>query len=210
MPKPRNTRARKVISKLNQIRHQQARKIDILCNDMVAAHTDFVTQLRDLHFGLNFYQDLIGVTDLFELYLLVGTSLRRTISRLNLAVYLKETDKFESHSLDESCRDAIDSARLETCFTPEIREKICRSNTVFDFHDLIIPSEQDAELFNKISGALIPLGKLADSIGFFFAYKYDCAPLTVQEIRRLTAISPGLVRAVRAALEAGHLANSES
>lgn len=201
MPSPRNTRARRLIGKLNKIRHQQAKKIDILCNDMVSIHSDFVAQLREMEFGVQVYHDLIGQSDYFELMCQVVKSLQKSIGSLNIAIRLWESDRFETHGLCESCRDLVDASAVEGWFTPEVCQKIRKSHAVQDLQTITEPSEPTAELWNKVAGAAIPLGKNAKSIGFLLAYRYDAGPLSNQEVKRLSSVTPGLSQAIRSAME---------
>ncbi|MHC4215473.1 MAG: hypothetical protein ACYSWP_19095, partial [Planctomycetota bacterium] len=63
MSKQQNKRALLAIRKLKRARDEQAGKIDILCNDIVSAHGDFVRQLDNLGFGVKFYESLLGESD---------------------------------------------------------------------------------------------------------------------------------------------------
>ena len=52
MNETRNKRVRSLVRKLNKVRKDQTKQIDILCNDMVSAHGDFVKQLKELTFAV--------------------------------------------------------------------------------------------------------------------------------------------------------------
>ena len=65
--KQRHKRLRLLIKKLNKKRKKQAKKIDILCNDFIAAQKDFIKSLKTISFIANFYESIIGITDLNSL-----------------------------------------------------------------------------------------------------------------------------------------------
>jgi signal transduction histidine kinase len=48
-----NNRDNRAIQKLNQLRDKQDKQIDILCNDMVGAHKEFIKQLQTLTYARN-------------------------------------------------------------------------------------------------------------------------------------------------------------
>ena len=47
----RHKRLRLLVKQLNRRRKQQARKIDILCHDLIAAHRQFMRKLNDVGFA---------------------------------------------------------------------------------------------------------------------------------------------------------------
>ena len=62
--KQRKKRLRLLIGKLNKERKKQAKKIDILCNDLIAAQRDFIKRLSTISFTADFCESIIGVSDL--------------------------------------------------------------------------------------------------------------------------------------------------
>ena len=56
-----------MIKKLNKDRKKQNQKIDILCNDIIGAQRNFSKRLGIINFVANFYDSIIGATDLNEL-----------------------------------------------------------------------------------------------------------------------------------------------
>ena len=65
--KLRHKRLRSLITKLNRQRKKQARQIDILCNDFISAQRNFIKNLKTTSFMANFYESIIGATDLNDL-----------------------------------------------------------------------------------------------------------------------------------------------
>jgi fructose-1,6-bisphosphatase len=54
----RNIKLRQVIRKLNNVKRSQKKQIDILCNDILKAHTDFISHLKNFQFAADFYENI--------------------------------------------------------------------------------------------------------------------------------------------------------
>ena len=59
----RNTKLRLLFKKLNKERKRQAEKIDILCNDLIAAHRVFIKKLDAVGTTAQFYKSILGSRD---------------------------------------------------------------------------------------------------------------------------------------------------
>jgi hypothetical protein len=57
---------------------------------------------------------------------------------------------------------------------------------------------------NGISAATIPLGQAGTSFGFILVYRSSQRELTTEEIGLISAVSPGLSRAILACRQAQH------
>jgi len=77
--KQRYRRLRLLISKLNKERRKQAQKIDILCNDFISAHRDFIKRLNTINFTANFYEAIVGTTGLSGLLYAAGKLIKDEI-----------------------------------------------------------------------------------------------------------------------------------
>ena len=206
MDKQRYKKARLLIRKLNKLRHEQAGKIDILCNDLVSAHTDFVSQLGNLTFGMNFYESLLGPNDLAGLLNTTAQLIKGCLPNANLAVFLADCNGFQLHLADGDNPIDIDATRLESYFTPEVTENICRSNKVCSLDDMFEMGliGNLAELA-KISAAAVPLGRSGTALGFILVYRSSENKLTADELKKIVAITPGLCRAIKACHSSHHL-----
>ncbi|MEN6308625.1 MAG: hypothetical protein ABFD91_12810, partial [Anaerohalosphaeraceae bacterium] len=60
----RNERALRVIRLLRGREQRQHKKIDILCRDIVGAHSEFIEKIATLSFVLRFQESLLGISDL--------------------------------------------------------------------------------------------------------------------------------------------------
>ncbi len=86
--KQRHRRLRLLIGKLNKERKRQAQKIDILCNDFISAHRDFIKRLNTINFTANFYEAIVGTTDLSGLLYTAGKLIKDEIPDSSVAFFL--------------------------------------------------------------------------------------------------------------------------
>jgi len=86
--KQRHRRLRLLIRKLNKERKKQAQKIDILCNDFISAQRDFIKRLNTINFTANFYEAIVGITDLSSLLYVAGKLIEDEIPDSNVAFFL--------------------------------------------------------------------------------------------------------------------------
>ena len=201
MDKQRNKKARLLIRRLNKLRHEQASKIDILCNDIVSAHTEFVRQLGNLTFGMNFYESLLGPNDLPGLLNTAAELIRVCVANANVAVFLADlADRsgFQLHLADADEPVDIDAAGLESYFTSEVTDNIRRSNKVCSLDDMFEMGliGNPGELA-KISAAAVPLGRSGGALGFILVYRSSEKKLTADELEKIVGITPGLCRAIK-------------
>jgi len=198
LDKQRNKKARLLIRRLNKLRHEQASKIDILCNDIVSAHTDFVRQLGNLTFGMNFYESLLGPNDLPGLLNTAAELIRVCVANANVAVFLADRNGFQLHLADADEPVDIDAAGLESYFNSEVADNICRSNKVCSLDDMFEMGliGNPGELA-KISAAAVPLGRSGGALGFILVYRSSENKLTADELEKIVGITPGLCRAIK-------------
>ena len=79
----RHRRLRLLVKKLNRERKRQAKKIDILCNDLIAAQRDFIRRLNTISFTANFYKSIVGASDLARLLNTAGRYVKEEIADVN-------------------------------------------------------------------------------------------------------------------------------
>jgi len=196
--KQRHKRLRLLIAKLNKERKKQAKKIDILCNDFIAAQRDFIKKLNTISFTANFYESIIGTTDLGSLILTAGKLIKDEIGDSNVAFFLRQADGFELHLFKSDQPIALEEQRLENCFTAELVDNICKSNKLCTLDEMLAMGLQGNPIYlNKISAVTIPLGRLSSSPGFILIYRPSANKLTTEELNNITAITCGLSRAIQ-------------
>ena len=195
--KERYKRLRLLISKLNKERKNQAKKIDILCNDLIAAQRDFIRRLDTVSFTANFYESIVGVNDLNNLLDTAGKLIKEEISDTNVAFFLRQQESFELHMFENDQPITLGKQRLENCFTSELVDNICKSNKICTLNDMFAMGlEGNLVSLNKISAVTVPLGRLGLSLGFILIYRSSQNKLTADELNNITAVTFGLCRAV--------------
>jgi len=193
----RRKRIRHLVGRLNKERRQQAKKIDILCNDMVSAQKDFVNQIQSLMFSVNFYEGLIGQRSQSVLLDTAAVFIRENVRNTNVAIFLLESNGFALHIVDENKPIEIDAARFESCFSSELVSDISRANHICRLGDMFEmglvgnPSE-----LGRLSVAAIPLNRFCQPIGFILLYRNSEDDFTNEELEMVTGIKDGLCSAI--------------
>jgi hypothetical protein len=111
--KRRHKRLRLLISELNKERKKQAKKIDILCNDFIAAQREFIKRLDTIGFAANFYEAIVGTGDLNTLILTSSNLIKNKIPDSSIAFFLRQQDGFELHMNESSQPITLEKQHLE-------------------------------------------------------------------------------------------------
>ena len=204
--KQRYKRLRLLISKLNKERKKQVKKIDILCNDLIAAQRDFIKRLNTISFTANFYETIVGTTELSNLILIASKLIKDATADANVTFFLRQSENFELHMSESAQPILLEKQRLENCFTPEVVENICKSNKICTLDDMFaLGLGGNLTCLNKISAATIPLSQPGPSLGFILIYRSAQNKLTPDELNNIGAIAPGLSRAIASCQALCHL-----
>ena len=195
--KQRQKRLRLLIKKLNKERKTQAKKIDILCNDLIAAQREFIKRLDTICFTANFFEAIIGTTDLSGLLVTADKLIKDEIPDANIAFFLRQADSFALHMFESNKPITLGKQHLENCFTPELVDNICKSNKLCALDDMFAMGLQGNLIeLNKISAVTVPLSRLGSSLGFILIYRSSANRLTADELNNISAVSCGLSRAI--------------
>jgi hypothetical protein len=209
----RHRRLRLLVKKLNRERKKQARKIDILCNDLIGAQRSFIKRLSTISFVANFCESIIGATDLKSLLYTAVRIIQSETDNAGALFVLKSDDHpsvpggadFELHAFESSHSATFESGfpfdaareELAECFSPELMDGICKSNKVCTLDDMFAMGLQGNLVgLSKISAVTIPLGLSGSSMGFMLLYRLSQKGLTAEEIERISAVTYGLSRAI--------------
>lgn len=196
MDHKRYERLRVLIHKVNKQRKKQAQKIDILCNDLIAAQKDFIKRLDTISFTANFYGSIVGTGDLNELLYTTGKLIQEEIADSNVAFFLRQTEGFKLH-IFESNGETGEQQHIENFFTAELVDNICKSNKLCTLNSLFAMGlEGNLGQLNKISAVTIPLSHLGSSLGFILIYRSVQNKLTESELNNVCAVTPGLSQAI--------------
>jgi transcriptional regulator with GAF, ATPase, and Fis domain len=204
----RHKRLRLLVKKLNKKRKKQAKKIDILCNDFITAQRDFIKSLKTITFVANFYESIIGITDLNKLLYTVVRLIKEENPEANVIFFLRQSDNYELYMFESERPISLEKQDLENSFTPELMDNICKSNKVCILDDMFeMNLEGNLSGLNKISGVTIPLGMQGSSLGFILICHSSENKLTADEINNISAVNCGLSRAIQSCHTTYHSAD---
>lgn len=194
----RNKKLRLLLKCMNKERKKQSKKIDILCNDLIASHRKFIQKLSVIGFKADFYGSIIGISDLNNLLYTAEKAIKNKIPEANTAFFLRKEEKFELHMPESEETDTNERHRLESLFTAELVDHICKANKICTEEDMfIIGIQKDPNQLKDISAITIPLRQFGMSIGFIFIYRPKQKKITPDEISHISAIGPGLSQAIQ-------------
>jgi len=197
--KQRHKRLRLLINKLNKDRKRQAKKIDILCNDIIAAQRSFIQALNTVSFAEDFYRSIIGVTDLNKLLNIADRYIRDEIPDANVTFFLRQADGFKLHMSGNSRPITLEKHRLENCLNGELAEAISQSNKILTLDDMFAMGLQSNKIgLSKLSAVTVPLGDFPRSAGFILIYRTSSIELTSQYVDKISAVTCGLSQAIQA------------
>jgi hypothetical protein len=196
--KNRRRRLRLLIKNLNKERKKQAKQIDILCNDFIAAQRDFIKRLNTITFTANFYESIIGATDLSGLLQAAVRIIREEIAGANVTFFLRRGDDFELHTFESEQPIALEKQHLENYFNSELMDNICKSNKMCTLEDMFgMGLEGNLTGLNRISAVTVPLGLAGPSLGFILIYRSSESKLNADELNNISAITCGLSQAIQ-------------
>jgi len=193
--KQRHRRLRLLISKLNKERKRQAKKIDMLCNDLIAAQRDFIRRLSTISFAADFYKSILGETHLDRLLSIARKLIKDEFTDANVTFFLRNGFP---QSGDERPATSDEQLTLENYFTAELVDAICKSNKICTLDEMFAMGLQgNLTELNKISAAAVPLSQLGLSIGFILIYRSAENKLTADELNKISSVTSGLSRAMQ-------------
>jgi len=196
----RHRRLRLLLNRLNKQRKQQARKIDILCNDLISAQRAFIQRLYTVSFAAEFYRSLLGCPDLNHLLAQADRQIRQELPGVGVAFYLRQSDGCELHSFLDDEMFACERQGPQEHLTPERIDGICKLNRVCTLADIrSLDPGDDPDGLAGFSIVTLPLSDLGRSLGF--ALLWRSSPLTVraEEVDRIESVMCGLSQAIRTA-----------
>ena len=192
----RNRRVGMLVGQLNKARKKQAAQIDILCNDFISGQREFVGKLGQMCFVSQFYELLIGTTELSELIEQVIEFVSNQLGETTSVVFIKDGEGFDLY-LQSDSNPHFERDRLDEYFTAEILENICVSNKVWRVEDLFGAGfEGNLNKLNNSTIAAIPIGKMGSAVGVMILFGKEGSQFVQADIEKLSAAMPGLSKAV--------------
>lgn len=209
MDDQRYKRVRLFLRKLNRARRAQAKKIDILCNDIVSAQRDFIVRLQTFSFVVDFYEALVGLADLTTILRTTARAVNSVVYDASVVFFLLEGHGYQIHIFDSEQPVNIDAEQFEEIFTSELVRDICHSYKLCLAEDMFAMGLQgNLSVLNKVTFAGIPLSQDGTSVGFLLVYRSAQKGLQADELNKVAAIIPGLSRAIKSAQVVSHSAES--
>jgi hypothetical protein len=206
----RNKRIRLLAKNLNRRRKKQAIQIDLLCNDIINAHRDFLDTVRTLTFTSDFYESLIGAVDLDNLFRSCASMIQKRISDANIVFFINEQNRFQSYAFDCNINETDQAYRLEQYFTSEVVESIISTNRSCDIDELLQMGLQiNPTILKNSFVTTVPIAANGSITGFILLYKSSSQRFDQRQIRLLCSVRRGLSRAIRACAAADKTASHQ-
>jgi GAF domain-containing protein len=194
----RNERALRAIRNLRFRQKCYTQKIDILCHDIVGAHTEFVDKLSILTFSLRFQESLLGAVDLCGILDSTALFLRQNLHGAGSAIFLIEPKGFDIHFAGAAEQFSIEKGQFEKWFTPQMVYEISHSRQVCSLEQMLAMGLQAPPAALKhLAAVAIPLNQIGRAMGFVLLYRPADNPFTPQELTQAAATVP----AIRIAIE---------
>lgn len=198
MNETRIRRVRDLVHRLNNDRRQQAKKIDILCNDMVAAHKDFVKQLTIMTFGVKFYESIMAQADLGSLLDMTVDTIASEVAESKVSLFLLRENTFDIHMANACDPIEVEQIDFESCFTSEVVKEIARATHVCSLDEMCTQGLfASPAILGSISAVAIPLGHIGDPVGFILLHRSSENKLQNDEIEKIAGITTGLCSAIQ-------------
>ena len=199
----RNCRIRLLVKRLNQQRKKQATQVDILCNDIIASHRDFLNTVKTLTFAIEFHESLIGVRDLDNLFYTCACAIRNQIPDVSLAFFLSEVENFQVYAFDGGIPQNDQEHQFEQYFTNELVRAVTKANRTCGLDELLGMGLQiSPAVLKDIWAVTIPVTEDGAAAGFMLLSKTSPQSIETSQIELLSAVRRGLSRAIKACTSA--------
>ena len=199
MKEERNSKLRQLVRKLNNIRRIQKQKIDILCNDIITAHGAFINNLKSFRFAADFYENLLGATNLDAIAVSAGEFFAENIAGCSTAIIFTTPDAPQIHfySKDPQLEDI--PSHIGPDLTAKMVESVCQSSQICSADDLCrMGFFAGPAVLKRISLAAIGLNNTGPALGMILLYRSSDKPLSPSELSVASSVVKGLAKAVKA------------
>lgn len=195
----KNSKMRQLIRKLNTVRRTQKQQIDILCNDILAAHGDFIKHLNNFRFTADFYENLFGATSLDSLAAAAGGFLTENIAGCSAVIIFTTSDvpQINFYSKDPSLEDI--NSNISPQLTAKMVEAVCQSSRICSADELCsMGFFASPAVLKRISLAAIGLNNTGSALGMILLYRPADKPFSNSELTNVSSVVKGLAKAVKA------------
>ncbi len=203
----KNSRLHQLARKLNKIRKVQKKQIDILCNDILSAHGDFINHLKSFRFAADFYESLLGAANLDAIADSAGEFLRQNTAGCSIAIIFSASDSLQSHFYSTD-RQLVDiPSHIRQMLTAKMVESVCHSSKVCSADDLCkMGFFASPAVLKRISLAAIGFNNTGPALGMILLYRSEAKPLSNSELSVVSSAVKGLAKVVKALQHANSIA----
>lgn len=200
MAQGRNHRALAVIRALRSRQRRQHQQIEILCQDMVAAHGQFAQKLARLTFVAGFYETLLACGTLETLLDKAAQSIRWRIPGAGVAVFLLEKQGFDIHIAPApEDQPAVGREDLQQWFSADTVAAVARAGRICSAARLLtLGMQAPPGVLKQVALVAMPLGILGCAVGFVLLWRAADNPIQPEQIETLAAAAAGLRAAIAA------------
>ncbi|MCH7916998.1 MAG: hypothetical protein IIC50_03310 [Planctomycetes bacterium] len=192
----RHARLRRMIRELNRERKIQAKKVDILCHDLVDAQRSFISRLETLRFAGAFYRSLLGVSDLTQILRTASEQIGGELPQVSVSFFLQGSEGCKEVPYEAQ---ATQSSRLEALLEESVCRDICSANRINSLENLLALGLQvNAGVTGKYCLATIPLSCGCRPLGFIFLHQEGPDSLQAENLQHVYAVCPGFSEAIAA------------
>lgn len=216
MKEERNSRLHLLVRKLNKIRKAQKKQINILCNDILSAHSDFINHLKSFRFAADFYESLLGAANLDAIAEAAGEFLMQNTAGCSVMIIFTTSDPLRQQSEASSLQIHFYSedpqledipSHIKQTMTVKMVESVCYSSKICSADDLCkMGFFAGPAILKRISLAAIGLNNTGPATGMILLYRSADKPLSNSEISTVSSAVKGLAKVVKALQNANSIA----
>lgn len=194
----RYTRLRSLLRQFNRQRRRQARQIDILCRDLIAAQRRFIKDLETISMAADFYRSILGLTDQTRLLDTAAKTLTEHLVSSSLLFYVRGHGIFRQYPVQPG-NVTDDHSYILQAITIDLAEAICRSGKVCQMDDLLMLGLQvNPSTVGRLSVVAVPMEASGKANGLILVCRDSSRPIGQLDIQRLCAVGSGLGVALEA------------
>ncbi|OHB59113.1 MAG: hypothetical protein A2Y12_12850 [Planctomycetes bacterium GWF2_42_9] len=198
MKEERNIRLRQLVHKLNKVKRSQKKQIDMLCNDILKSHSEFIGHIKNFQFAADFYENILGINNSEQLAKNVGEYFTENLDEVNMAIVFMSAGKPQIYiySMDSNL-DNIPK-QIGPYLSPRLVQLVCQTGQVCSVDQLCeMGFFASPAILKKISLAAIGLNKAGPALGMLVVYRAIENPLTKIELARIASVMPGIATALK-------------
>ncbi len=198
MKEEKNTKLRQAVRKLGHIRRTQKKQIDILCNDILSAHGNFINHLKNFRFAADFYESILGIHDTDLLAKAAGEFFNNNLGGVNAAVVFLISGQPQVHiyGIDANLEDV--PSQIGPYLTGRMVQMVCQSGKICTADELCkMGFFASPAVLKKISLAAIGLNKSGPAQGMIVLYRSAEKALCDFELAQAASVVGGLCTALK-------------